>query len=126
MVIWTENINSEYCWGNIISSCWGISNEHFIVGRGFEREKRCRNLGLIFSTIWVYVAHSGKEMHHFDFFNLQMVKIVMHHGGRVEFLKSDYIGGQISDLGDLDPDYISVTLLWTLLKTVMNYADAVV
>ncbi|KAB1221987.1 hypothetical protein CJ030_MR2G018479 [Morella rubra] len=54
-----------------------------------------------------------------------MVKIVIHHGRRVEFLKSDYIGGQISDLGDLDPDYISVTHLWTLLKTSMNYADAV-
>ncbi|KAB1215886.1 hypothetical protein CJ030_MR4G010989 [Morella rubra] len=55
-----------------------------------------------------------------------MVKIVMHHCGMVDFWNGKYIEEKVSELGDLDPGYISVTHLWMFLRTAMNYADAVV
>lgn len=54
-----------------------------------------------------------------------MVKIIMHRGGMVHFRNVDYIRGEVSELGDLDSNYISVTHMWTFLKTTINYADVV-
>lgn len=54
-----------------------------------------------------------------------MVKVYMHRGGRLSFVKGSYIGGEIAHTGDIDEDYLFVTHLWKFVKTNLKYHEHV-
>ncbi|KAB1215765.1 BTB/POZ and MATH domain-containing protein 4 [Morella rubra] len=52
-----------------------------------------------------------------------MVNVVLHHEGKLSFACGDYIGGQVTHLGELDSDFISVTHLHKLLREDLGYKN---
>ncbi|KAB1228040.1 hypothetical protein CJ030_MR4G029269 [Morella rubra] len=52
-----------------------------------------------------------------------MVNIMLHHEGKLSFACGDYMGGQVTQLGELNSDFISVTHLHKLLREDLGYKN---
>ncbi|KAB1208882.1 hypothetical protein CJ030_MR6G011318 [Morella rubra] len=52
-----------------------------------------------------------------------MVKVFLHHGGVLNFVRSVYEGGNVSFQGDMDPDYFSVTHMMKTFTKELKYND---
>ncbi|KAB1222545.1 hypothetical protein CJ030_MR2G013454 [Morella rubra] len=50
-----------------------------------------------------------------------MVRLFLYHGGSMNFVKGAYVGGEVTFLGDLDPDFISVTHILKHAKVELKY-----
>ncbi|KAB1209212.1 hypothetical protein CJ030_MR6G010264 [Morella rubra] len=51
----------------------------------------------------------------------QMVRLLLYQGGSMNFVKGAYVGGEVTFLGDLDPDFISVMHILKHLKVELKY-----
>lgn len=54
---------------------------------------------------------------------LQMVKVLLHHGRVLNFVHSVYEGGNISFMGDMDPNYYFVTHMMKTLTNELKHND---
>ncbi|KAB1219380.1 hypothetical protein CJ030_MR3G001137 [Morella rubra] len=54
-----------------------------------------------------------------------MVHLCFHHGGSVNFVRGEYVGGEVVDLGGVDVDYISTTVFHEYAKVRLHYLNVV-
>ncbi|GLT53547.1 hypothetical protein SLA2020_268120 [Shorea laevis] len=45
-----------------------------------------------------------------------MVKQLLHHGGSFDGLRTSYVGGEVTDCGEIDPDLLSIVDLASEVK----------
>lgn len=50
-----------------------------------------------------------------------MLKIILHHVGRLSFVEGAYHSGEVIDMGGIDPDFTSVLHLYKLLRDEFGY-----
>lgn len=53
-----------------------------------------------------------------------MTQILLHHRGKISFLSGEYVGGEVTALGHLDPDLISITHLHKMLRQKFGYNNS--
>ncbi|KAB1223944.1 hypothetical protein CJ030_MR2G026943 [Morella rubra] len=54
-----------------------------------------------------------------------MVHLCFHHGGSVNFVREEYVGGEVVDLGGVDVDYILTTVFHEYAKVRLHYLNVV-
>lgn len=52
---------------------------------------------------------------------MQILKIILHHKGRLSFVVGDYLSGKVTDVGGIDSNFISITHLYKLLRDEFGY-----
>ncbi|KAB1206118.1 hypothetical protein CJ030_MR7G011671 [Morella rubra] len=55
----------------------------------------------------------------------KMVKIYLHHGGKLSWVSGNYVRREVVYAGNFDLDYLSVTHLWKFIKKDLKYHELV-